>query len=123
MFIPKVVMLLGFSIGAGWAAADHIHSYMLGLSIASLAVGACYFISFLSTRFPELSLLLLLCGMMAKLTITVVGVALSISHDLISSPIVFALSYLFYMITVSYLWFSYKDARTVIPKIGDAKPA
>ncbi|MCJ2377196.1 NADH:ubiquinone oxidoreductase [Vibrio sp. ZSDZ34] len=123
MFIPKIVMLLGFSIGAGWAAADHIHSYMLGLSIASLAVGACYFIAFFSSRFPELSLFLLLCGAMAKLTITVVGIALSISHELITSPIVFSLSYLFYTIVVSYLWFSYKDARTIVPKLGATSAA
>ncbi|SEF39318.1 NADH:ubiquinone oxidoreductase [Vibrio hangzhouensis] len=117
MFITKILMLLGVSVGAGYAAADHIHSYLLGLTIASLAVGACYLIAFASTRFPQFAMGLLLLGTLAKLTVTVVGVALGISNDLITSPIVFALSYLFYIIAVSYLWFSYRDSITPVPKV------
>lgn len=36
----KLFLLLMASVSAGVASADHIHSFMLGLSIASLAVGA-----------------------------------------------------------------------------------
>lgn len=74
-------------------------------------------IAFASTRFPQFAMGLLLLGTMAKLTVTVVGVGLSISNDLITSPIVFALSYLFYIIAVSYLWFSYRDSITPTPKV------
>ncbi len=90
----KLFLLLMASVSAGVASADHIHSFMLGLSIASLAVGSCYFFAFRSSRFPQLALFLLICGMLSKLTITVVGVMWGMSAQLITSPIVFALSYL-----------------------------
>ncbi|MDF5372043.1 NADH:ubiquinone oxidoreductase, partial [Vibrio parahaemolyticus] len=50
----KLFLLLMASVSAGIASADHIHSFMLGLSIASLAVGSCYFFAFRSSRFPQL---------------------------------------------------------------------
>ncbi|KII76178.1 hypothetical protein [Vibrio renipiscarius] len=109
----KLVLILMASLSAGVASADHFHSFMLGLSIAALAVGSCYWLAFRSTRFPQLGLFLLMCGMLAKLTVTVVGVSLGMSAELITSPLIFALSYLFFSIVVTYLWFSYRDARLV----------
>ncbi|MFA0084699.1 NADH:ubiquinone oxidoreductase [Vibrio sp. 10N.286.49.C2] len=123
MFIAKIGMLLGFSFGAGYIAADHIHSYMLGFSIAALAVGACYLIAFASTKYPQFAMGLLLLGTMAKLTVTVVGVGIGISFELISSPLIFSLSYLFYLIAVTYLWFSFKDSRMPIPDVMKPKLA
>ncbi|GAJ73104.1 NADH:ubiquinone oxidoreductase subunit 2 [Vibrio sp. JCM 18904] len=112
----KLFLLLMASVSAGIASADHIHSFMLGLSIASLAVGSCYFFAFRSSRFPQLALFLLICGMLSKLTITVVGVMWGgMSAELITSPIVFALSYLFFSLAVTYLWFSYRESITKIP--------
>ncbi|MDN3695897.1 MULTISPECIES: hypothetical protein [Vibrio] len=108
----KLLLILMTSLSAGVASADHLHSFMLGLSIASLAVGSCYWFAFRSTRFPELALLLLMCGMLSKLAITVIGVAWGMSEDLITSPIVFALSYLHFSIIVTYLWFTYRDNIT-----------
>ncbi|MFH0231604.1 NADH:ubiquinone oxidoreductase [Vibrio diabolicus] len=110
----KLFLLLMASVSAGVASADHIHSFMLGLSIASLAVGSCYFFAFRSSRFPQLALFLLICGMLSKLTITVVGVMWGMSAELITSPIVFALSYLFFSLAVTYLWFSYRESITKI---------
>ncbi|MBM4937403.1 NADH:ubiquinone oxidoreductase [Vibrio parahaemolyticus] len=112
----KLFLLLMGSVSAGVASADHIHSFMLGLSIASLAVGSCYFFAFRSSRFPQLALFLLICGMLSKLTITVVGVMWGMSAQLITSPIVFALSYLFFSLAVTYLWFSYRESITQIPE-------
>ncbi|HBC3403836.1 TPA: NADH:ubiquinone oxidoreductase [Vibrio parahaemolyticus] len=115
----KLFLLLMASVSAGVASADHIHSFMLGLSIASLAVGSCYFFAFRSSRFPQLALFLLICGMLSKLTITVVGVMWGMSAQLITSPIVFALSYLFFSLAVTYLWFSYRESITQIPERFD----
>ncbi|MGF1909944.1 NADH:ubiquinone oxidoreductase [Vibrio kasasachensis] len=112
----KLVLILMASLSAGAASADHLHSFMLGLSVASLAVGSCYWFAFRTTRFPEFALFLLICGLFSKLTITVVGVALGISAELISSPLVFALSYLFFSLVVTYLWFSYRDSITKAPQ-------
>ncbi|PFG58310.1 hypothetical protein ATG66_0852 [Vibrio sp. ES.051] len=112
----KLFLLLMASVSAGVASAEHIHSFMLGLFIASLAVGSCYFFTFRSSRFPQLALFLLMCGMLSKLSITTVGVMWGMSAELITSPIIFALSYLFFSLVVTYLWFSYRDRITSIPE-------
>lgn len=105
----KLVLVLMASVSAGVASVDHWQSFILGLSIATLAVATCYWFAFRSARFPELSLLLLLCGMIAKLTVTVIGVAWGLSADLITSPIVFSLSYLYFSIIATFIWFTYRD--------------
>lgn len=112
----KLLVIMMTSVSAGVASADHFHSFMLGLSVAALAVGSCYWFAFRSTRFPELALFLLICGLLAKVSVTILGVAWGMSAQLITSPIVFALSYLFFSIVVTYLWFTYRDSITKIPK-------
>ncbi len=116
----KLFLLLMTSLSAGVASADHLHSFMLGLSISALAVGSCYWFAFRSTRFPQLALFLLICGMLSKLVITVAGVSWSMSADLITSPIIFALSYLYFSIAITYLWLSYRDSITPKPKNTEA---
>ncbi len=108
----KLFLILMTSISAGVISADHIHSFMLGLSVASLAVGTCYWFAFRTTRFPELALILLLLGIFSKISITVAGVVIGVQAALITSPIVFALSYLFFSLVVTYLWFTYRDSIT-----------
>ncbi|MCW8334116.1 NADH:ubiquinone oxidoreductase [Vibrio sp. SCSIO 43135] len=117
----KLFLIFMASISAGVASGEHLHSFMLGLSISALAVGSCYWFAFRSTRFPQLAVFLLLCGMLSKLTVTVVGVMWGVSADLMTSPLTFALSYLFFSIALTYLWFSYKDAITARPKWLAAK--
>lgn len=111
MLITKVLVLVGVSVGAGYAAFDDIYSYILGMTIASAAVLACYSIAFASMRFPQFAMGLLLLGTLAKLTVTAIGVGVGVSFELISSPLVFCLTYLFYIIAVSFLLFSYKDKK------------
>lgn len=112
----KLILILMATLSAGVASAEHLHSFMFGLSIATLAVGSCYWFAFRSTRFPQIALFLLICGMLSKLGITIIGVAWGMSAELISSPIVFALAYLFFSIVVTYLWFSYRDSITSKPE-------
>ncbi len=111
----KLFLMLLASVFAGVASAEHFHSFMLGLTVASLAVGSCYFFAFRSSRFPQLALFLLICGMLSKLTVTVTGVVWAMSADIITSPIVFALSYFFFSVVVTYLWFAYRDRITPVP--------
>ncbi|WP_070969384.1 NADH:ubiquinone oxidoreductase [Vibrio sonorensis] len=106
----KLLLIIMTSISAGVASADHLHSFMLGLSISALAVGSCYWFAFRTTRFPQFALALLMCGMLAKLVVTLVGVTWSFSAGLITSPLVFGLSYLYFSIAITYLWFSYKSS-------------
>ena len=105
----KKVILLVMSIVAGIASAEHFHSFLLGLYVSTLAVGSCYWFAFRSTKVPELALLLLIAGLFSKITITVVGVSWGMSQDIISSPLIFALSYLFFSVVATFVWFSYKD--------------
>jgi len=112
----KLILIIIASISAGVASSDHLNSFMLGLSVAALAVGSCYWFAFRSTRFPELAVFLLICGLLSKLIITVVGVMIGIKAALITSPIVFALAYLFFSLVVTYLWFTYRDSITAKPK-------
>ncbi|WP_159737326.1 NADH:ubiquinone oxidoreductase [Vibrio atypicus] len=105
----KLFILFIISITAGVASAEHLHSFLLGLYIASAAVGTCYWFAFRSTRFPQLALVLLLCGFFAKIAVTVVGVSWGISNELITSPLIFSLSYLFFLFVATYVWFVIKD--------------
>lgn len=89
----------------GVLSGEHFHSFMAGFGIASIAVGTGYWLAFrCSTRYPQLALMLLLMGMMAKMGVTITGVMWGLEANLINSPIVFALSYLFFSIVVTYLY-------------------
>lgn len=107
----KFFIILLISVTAGIASAEHLHSFLLGLYISSAAVGICFWFAFRSTRYPQLALGLLVCGLFAKLAVTVAGVVWGISQNLISSPLVFAFSYLFFSIVATYVWFSIKDKQ------------
>ncbi len=76
--------------------------------------------------------------MVAKLAVTVVGVMWGLKADVINSPFVFSLSYLFFLIVVSYGYFKLREfqmamvekravvleSQTVEPKQGkESKPA
>lgn len=105
----KYFIILMVSLLAGVLAADHIGAFLLGLGVSSLAVGCCHWFAFRSSKFPQLALALLMCGVFAKITVTVVGVMWGVSANLITSPFVFALSYLFFSIVATYLWFRYQE--------------
>ncbi|GEM75773.1 hypothetical protein [Vibrio sagamiensis] len=107
----KLILIVLSSILAGVLSAGHFHSFLFGFTVAVLAVGSCYWFTFRSSLFPELALFLLICGMLSKLAITISGVAYGLSQQIITSPMVFALSYLFFSITVTYLWFSYRENK------------
>ncbi|OLQ71326.1 NADH:ubiquinone oxidoreductase [Photobacterium proteolyticum] len=101
----KFALIFLMSTLGGVLSGEHFHSFMAGLGIASVAVGTGYWLAFrCSTRYPQLALLLLLMGMMAKMAVTIAGVMWGLEANVINSPIVFALSYLFFSIVVTYLY-------------------
>ncbi|WP_297483270.1 NADH:ubiquinone oxidoreductase [uncultured Photobacterium sp.] len=102
-----VIILL--SIVAGILSGEHFHSFMAGFGIAAIAIGTAYWLAFRATRYPQLALLMLLVAMMAKLVITVTGVIWVVKANLLSSPFVFSLSYLFFSIVVSYGYFKLRE--------------
>lgn len=101
----KFALIFLMSTLGGVLSGEHFHSFIAGLGIASVAVGTGYWLAFrCSTRYPQLALLLLLMGMMAKMAVTIAGVMWGLEANVINSPIVFALSYLFFSIVVTYLY-------------------
>jgi hypothetical protein len=118
----KIFFLLFISVSAGAASAEHLNSFLYGMSTASLAVGICFWFAFRSSRWPQLAVLLLLIGMLSKLTVTVVATIVGAKAGLITSPLIFSLSYLFFAIATSYIYFYFKD-RSTNRKLGLAKTA
>lgn len=105
--IYGLIMLL--SIVAGILSGEHFHSFMAGFGIAAIAIGTAYWLAFRATRYPQLALLMLFVAMTAKLVITGVGVMWVVKTNMISSPFVFSLSYLFFSIVVSYSYFKLRE--------------
>ncbi|MDD9197224.1 NADH:ubiquinone oxidoreductase [Aliivibrio sp. S3MY1] len=111
----KLLLIFLVSTLGGVAAAEHFHSFLLGLSIASLAVGCCHWFAFRTTRYPQMALLLLMLGLFSKMAVTIVGVMMALDAELITSPFIFAVSYLFFSIVATYLWFKIKDRKISQP--------
>ncbi|MGF1723475.1 NADH:ubiquinone oxidoreductase [Photobacterium nomapromontoriensis] len=101
----KFGLILLFSTFAGVLSGEHFHSFMAGFGIAAIAVGSAYWLAFrCSARYPQLAFLMLLMGLMAKIGVTITGVLWGIEAQVINSPFVFSLSYLFFAIVVTYLY-------------------
>lgn len=107
-------LIILLSIVAGILSGEHFHSFMAGFGIAAVAIGTAYWLAFRTTRYPQLALLMLLVAMVAKLVITVTGVIWVVKADLLSSPFVFSLSYLFFSIVVSYGYFKLREYQMSI---------
>ena len=105
----KLALIFLLSSIGGVLSGDHFHSFAAGFVIAAVSVGTAYWLAFRSTRYPQLALLLLLMGMMAKLSITIVGVMWGLKAEVINSPFVFSLSYLFFSIVVTYSYFKLRE--------------
>ncbi|MDA9556553.1 NADH:ubiquinone oxidoreductase [Vibrio sp.] len=105
----RFLVIILISVIAGILSYEHFHSYILGFSIATIAVGTCHWFAFRSVRFPELAFALLLVGLVAKMGVAVAGVSWAVSNSLITSPFIFAVSYLFFSITATYVWFSVRE--------------
>ncbi|MDO6706696.1 NADH:ubiquinone oxidoreductase [Photobacterium sp. 1_MG-2023] len=105
----KFLFILLISVIAGVLSGEHFHSFMAGFGVASLAVGVAYWLAFRSTQYPQMAFLLLLTGLMAKLGVTVFGVMWGLENQVIHSPFVFALSYLFFSIVATYGYFKLRE--------------
>ncbi|MEH0675294.1 NADH:ubiquinone oxidoreductase [Vibrio scophthalmi] len=111
----KLFLILMMSVSAGVASADHFHSFLLGVSIATLAVASCYWCAFQRVQFPQLALAMLILGLFAKFFVAAAGVLFGVSQGLITSPLVFVMSYLYFSIVATYLWYRYRNRRIKNP--------
>ncbi|MCQ1056863.1 NADH:ubiquinone oxidoreductase [Photobacterium sp. DNB23_23_1] len=112
----KFGLIFLLSAAAGILSGEHFHSFLAGFGVASVAVGAGYWLAFrCSTRYPQLALLMLMMGLIAKIGVTIAGVMWGLELNLINSPFVFSLSYLFFSIVVTYMyskWREFQMSRT-----------
>ncbi|MGF1682826.1 NADH:ubiquinone oxidoreductase [Photobacterium minamisatsumaniensis] len=106
----KFGLIFLLSAVAGVLSGEHFHSFMVGFGVAAIAVGAGYWLSFrCSVRYPQLALLMLLMGLTAKIGVTIIGVMWGLEANLINSPFIFSLSYLFFSIVVTYSYFKLRE--------------
>ncbi len=90
---------------------EYLSSFLSASMVAMLAVMAFYGLTCRVTKKPELFLTMMMLGVFAKLILSSVGVLISIKMSLISSPLIFGLSYVFFMLTTMILLFSYEMKR------------
>ncbi|MGF1703830.1 NADH:ubiquinone oxidoreductase [Photobacterium makurazakiensis] len=106
----KFGLIFLLSAVAGVLSGEHFHSFMVGFGVAAIAVGTGYWLSFrCSVRYPQLALLMLLMGLTAKIGVTIIGVMWGLEANLINSPFIFSLSYLFFSIVVTYSYFKLRE--------------
>ncbi|WP_330960120.1 NADH:ubiquinone oxidoreductase [Photobacterium sp. 53610] len=117
----KFLFIFLVSVVAAVLSGEHFHSFMAGFGVASLAVGVAYWLAFRSTRYPQLAFMLLLSGLMAKMGVTVLGVMWGLENQIINSPLVFALSYLFFSVVATYIYFKLREFQ--LSRIETAKLA
>ncbi|WP_188013083.1 NADH:ubiquinone oxidoreductase [Photobacterium damselae] len=109
----KFGIIVVISVLAGILSGEHFHSFVLGVGVASLAVGMGYWVTFrTSSRYPQLAFLMLLLGLFTKIIVTIVGVMWGINKELLSSPFVFSLSYLAFLIIASYGYFKLREYQS-----------
>ncbi|WP_047047286.1 NADH:ubiquinone oxidoreductase [Vibrio mexicanus] len=111
----KLIILSMMSVSGGILSADNFYSFLFGLAVSALAVGACYWFALRTTDYPHLALGLLVLGMVAKFAVAGFGVLFGVQTELICSPLVFTLSYLYFSIAMTYLWFSYRIKKIPLP--------
>ncbi len=97
------------------ASAEHFPSLLLGSLTAITAVAGCYGLAFSRARFPEQGLLLLFCGLLFKFAITIIGVVWGMAMGWMTSPAIFALSYLIFSIAATSLGFYLRSRQRVAP--------
>ncbi len=104
-------ILILSALGVIYLYIEHLHSFLLGFGIAALAVGAYYHISFFSTRWPVLSYILIGGGIIVKFMITIFGVVFSMKQGWVTSPLIFIVTYFFFLLFLSFVGFFHKQKQ------------
>ncbi|HIF9512988.1 hypothetical protein I3260_10165 [Photobacterium damselae] len=107
----KKVILLGVILLSAVLFTEHTHSFIVGFSLATIAVGVGYFIAYQAILQPHYVMTYLVCALMTKLVITIAGVIWVFSADIIHSPITFLVAYSLFSVMMTYLASKYHAYR------------
>ncbi|WP_279133407.1 hypothetical protein [Photobacterium phosphoreum] len=91
--------------------SEHFHSFSVGLTLAIVAVSCSYLIAYQSILRPQYTMSFLVVAVLTKLAITVTGVILVFSANIIHSPITFLVAYALFSVGITYFVSRYRSRR------------
>lgn len=90
---------------------EHLYSFVIGFSLAMIAVTIGYFIAYQAILKPQYTLSFLVFAVVSKLIITVVGIIGVFSNNIIHSPITFLIAYVLFSVLMTYLASTYRSLQ------------
>ncbi|CAG18932.1 hypothetical protein [Photobacterium profundum] len=90
---------------------EHVHSFVIGFSLAMIAVTIGYFIAYQAILKPQYTMSFLVFAVVSKLIITVVGIIGVFSSNIIHSPITFLIAYVSFSVLMTYLASTYRSLQ------------
>lgn len=90
---------------------EHVHSFVIGFSLAMIAVTIGYYIAYQAILKPQYTMSFLVLAVVSKLSITVVGIIGVFSSNIIHSPITFLVAYVLFSVLMTYLASTYRSLQ------------
>ncbi len=90
---------------------EHLHSFIIGFSLAMIAVTIGYYIAYQSILKPQYTMSFLVLAVVSKLVITVVGIIGVFTSNIIHSPITFLIAYVLFSVLMTYLASTYRSLQ------------
>ncbi|MGF1885603.1 hypothetical protein L4D13_05620 [Photobacterium profundum] len=90
---------------------EHVHSFVIGFSLAMIAVTIGYYIAYQAILKPQYTMSFLVLAVVSKLSITVVGIIGVFSSNIIHSPITFLIAYVLFSVLMTYLASTYRSLQ------------
>jgi arginine exporter protein ArgO len=89
----------------------HFHSFVIGFSLAMIAVTIGYYIAYQAILKPQYTMSYLVLAVVSKLTITVAGIIGVFTSNIIHSPITFLIAYVLFSVLMTYLASTYRSLQ------------
>ncbi|EAS42268.1 hypothetical protein C9J48_16855 [Photobacterium profundum] len=90
---------------------EHVHSFVIGFSLAMIAVTIGYYIAYQAILKPQYTMSFLVLAVVSKLSITVVGIIGVFSSNIIHSPITFLVAYVLFSVLMTYFASTYRSLQ------------
>ncbi|MGF1735975.1 hypothetical protein [Photobacterium satsumensis] len=88
---------------------EHFYSFVIGFSLAMIAVTTGYCIAYQAILKPQYTMSFLVLAVVSKLAITVVGIIGVFASNIIHSPITFLIAYVLFSVLMTYLASTYRS--------------
>ncbi|PSV44717.1 hypothetical protein [Photobacterium indicum] len=90
---------------------EHFNSFVIGFSLAMIAVTIGYYIAYQAILKPQYTMSYLVLAVVSKLTITVAGIIGVFTSNIIHSPITFLVAYVLFSVLMTYLASTYRSLQ------------